>query len=122
MKDVNERPEGAKFHAVCWEDASDRQRWLSALEEQTSDLLAVARDRVREKRRRVLSRHEAARTVRATGRAIGQLLEAAKAGLRPSEPPPPLEPLPSPPSDVAEGEAPSSARRVVQRPPGSEGA
>jgi hypothetical protein len=122
---VEERPLGAKFRAVCWEDAGEVRRWLIALLAQVNDLEAVARDRVREKRKRVLSRHEARRQVRAAGRAIGQLLEAAKAGLRPSEPPEPpepLEPLPGEPSEPDGGEAPSSERRVMQPLPGSEGA
>jgi hypothetical protein len=119
MKDVDERPEGAKFRAVAWEDAGEVRRWLLALEEQADDLHAAAWDRVRDKRRRVLSRHEAGRKVCAAGRAIRQLLEAAKAGLRP---PPLLDPLPSSATEVGEGEAPASERRVMHPSPGSEGA
>jgi hypothetical protein len=122
---VGERPSGAKFRAVCWSDAGDVRSWLDALGAQVGELQAAARDRVREKRQRVLSRHEAARQVRAAERAIGQLFEAAKAGFRPSELTEPFEPLPRSPDEPGEPdgeEAPSSERRVMQPPPGSEGA
>jgi len=119
MRDVNEPPLGAKFRAVCWEDLDDVRRWLRALEEQVSDLHGVAGDRVREKRRRVLSRHEAGRKVRAAWRAIIQLFEAAKAGFRPPEP---FGPPPSPPPSSEESEAPFSERRVLEPPPEGEDA
>jgi hypothetical protein len=116
---VDERPPGAKFRAVCWDDPEEIRRWLSVFEEQTNELHAAARDRVRKKRKRVLSRHEAGRKVRAAWRALTQLLEAAKAGLRQA---PPVEPPPSPPPPPEESEAPLSERRAMQPPPGSEGA
>jgi hypothetical protein len=117
---VEERPRGANFRAVCWEDAGEVRRWLSVLREQVDDLHAAARDQVRKKRRRVLSRYEAGRTIRAAGRAITELLDAAEAGLTP---PPPLEPLPHLSSASSEEEeAPSSGRRATHPAPGSEGA
>ena len=124
MSGVDERPKGAKFRAVCFDDPDDVRRWYSALEEQVNDLHAVAWDRVRAKRRRVLSRHEAMRKMRAAWRALTQLLEAARVGLRPPSPPPPLDPTPSSPEDAAgsEAEAPLSERRVIEPPPGREGA
>jgi hypothetical protein len=90
---VDERPEGANFRAVCWENPEDIQRWLTALEEQVADLGAAARDRMLKKRDRVLSRHEAQRQATAAMESLGQLVAAAKAGLKPSEP---LEPTPEP--------------------------
>jgi hypothetical protein len=119
MKGVDERPPGAKFRAVYWADPAEIQGFLTALEEQADELYAAAHDRVREKRRRVLSRHEAGRKVRAAWRSITQLLEAARAGLKH---PPPIEPPPSPPLPPGESEAPLSERRVMQPPPGGEGA
>jgi hypothetical protein len=121
MRRVDERPEGAKFRAVRWEDPAEVERWLGALQENAAELQAAARDRVRKKRDRVLSRHEARRKVRATGRALASLFEAAKAGLRPSDPFDP-GPLPSEPDGGGADEPPSSARRPVVSPQGGEGA
>jgi hypothetical protein len=121
MKRVDERPEGAKFRAVRWEDPAEVERWLGALQDSVAEVQAAARDRVRKKRGRVLSRAEARRKVRAAGRAIARLFEAAKASLRPSDP---FDPVPSPNALEAgeAGESPSSARRPVAPPKGGEGA
>ena len=118
MADVDERSTGAKFRAVCWQDEADIRRWFSALEGQVDELSAVARDRVRSKRARVLSRHEARRKVRAAVRAIAQLFAAAKAGFGPKDP---FSPLPLIPDELERVEAPSSERRVMQPPSGGEG-
>jgi hypothetical protein len=118
MKKVDERPEGAKFRAVSWSNAGDVRRWLLALHEAVDDLRAAARDRVRKKRGRVLSRHEAGRKVRGSGRTLAWLLAAAEAGLGPQAP---VDPLPEPPDEPEEGEAfPSSSRRPVDPPNGGE--
>ena len=92
-KRVEERPEGANFRAVCWENPEDVQRWLTAVEEHVADLSAAARDRTRKKRGRVLSRQEARRQATAAVESLARLFAAAKAGLPPSEPAPePPEP------------------------------
>jgi hypothetical protein len=120
MQRVDERPEGAKFRAVRWEDPAEVERWLGALQDNVAEVQAAARDRVRKKRERVLSRAEARRQVRAAGRAIARLFEAAQAGLGPSDP---FDPVPSPnePDAGEAGESPSSARRPVAPPKGGEG-
>ena len=92
-KTVDERPEGANFRAVSWENPEEVQRWLTAVKEEVDDLSAAARDRMLKKRDRVLSRHEAQRQATAATESLGRLVAAAKAGLKPSEP---LEPAPEP--------------------------
>jgi hypothetical protein len=121
MKRVDERPEGAKFRAVRWEDPAEVECWLGALQDNVAEVQAAARDRVRKKRERVLSRNEARRQVRAAGRAIARLFDAAKSGLRPSDP---FDSASSPnePEAAEAGESPSSARRPVAPPQGGEGA
>ena len=107
-KSVEERPLGANFRAVCWENLDDVQRWLTAVEEQVNDLDAAGRDRMRKKRRRVLSRQEARRQATAAVQSLGCLFAAAKARLSSSEPPPdPADP-------------PQSERRPVPPMPGGE--
>ena len=110
-KRVEERPEGANFRAVCWENPEDVRRWLTALEEHVDDLSAAARDRMRKKRGRVLSRHEAQRQATAATESLGRLFAAAKAGL------PPSEPVPEPPEQE---EPPQSERRPTPPAPGGE--
>ena len=104
---VEERPEGANFRAVCWENPQDVRCWLAAVEEHVGDLGAAVRDRVRKKESRVLSRHEARRQATAAVQSLDGLFAAAKAGLQPSEPvsepsereePPQSERRPTPPS------------------------
>ena len=87
-KTVEERPEGANFRAVCWENPQDIRCWLTAVKEQVDDLSAAARDRMRKKRGRVLSRSEAQRQATAAMESLDRLFAAAKARLRPSEPEP----------------------------------
>jgi hypothetical protein len=121
MGDVDGRPEGAKFRAVCWGDAGDVRRWLDALRAQVEDLNAAGQDRCRKKEERVLSRFEAQRQGRRAKRKIGWLLDAGEAGLRPHKP---VMPPPEPPSALEQDEveaAPSSGRRPVP-PPGKESA
>ena len=90
-KSVEERPEGANFRAVCWENPQDVLRWLTAVEEHVADLGAAVRDRTRKKRDRVLSRQEARRQATAATQSLDRLFAAAEAGL------PPSEPVPEPP-------------------------
>ena len=87
-KRVEERPEGANFRAVCWENPEDIRCWLTAVKEQVDDLGAAARDRMRKKRDRVLSRSEAQRQATAATQSLDRLFAAAEAGLSPSEPVP----------------------------------
>ncbi len=126
MRSVDERPGRAKFRAVCWDDAEDVRGWLSALRSEVDELLAAARDRLRKKRKRVLSRFEARRKVRAAERAIAQLLEAGEAGLKSPVPPEgPVSPEGSSgrgvaPEEAAQDEGPLSERRTLLPPPGEE--
>ena len=108
---VEERPEGAKFHAVCWENPEDVRCWLTAVKEHVDDLGAAVWDRVRKKGGRVLSRHEARRQATAAMESLGRLFAAAKAGL------PPSEPVPEPPEGE---ESPRSERRPTPPSPGGE--
>ena len=84
-KTVDERPEGAKFRAVSWENPEEVQRWLTAVKEEVDDLSAAARDRMLKKRDRVLSRHEAQRQATEAIQSLDRLFAAAK-------PPEPREP------------------------------
>lgn len=111
-------PEGANFgdssfvpRPVRWEDAAEVRRWFSALEEGVKDLRGAARDRVRRKRHRVLSRHEARRQVLAAERALAALLQAGLAGW-----PAPREPDPEPGEGSPEGDPPFSSRRPTTPP------
>ena len=108
---VEERPEGANFRAVCWKNPEHVRCWLAAVEEHVADLSAAARDRMRKKRGRVLSRQEARRQATAAVQSLGQLFAAAKAGLRPSEP------APEPPEQE---ESSKSERRPTSPSPGGE--
>ena len=85
---VEERPDGANFRAVCWENPEDIRIWLTAVKEQVDDLSAATRDRMRKKRGRVLSRSEAQRQATAATQSLDRLFASAHAGLRPSEPVP----------------------------------
>jgi hypothetical protein len=111
MKKVDERPEGAKFRAISWENAEQVRSWLSSVEEQVGELGAAARDRLRKRRERVLSRHEASRQAQAAMQALDRLLAAAKAG---------LDPLPEPPDGPEEEEPPQSERRPMPSSSGTE--
>ena len=100
MQNVEERPQGAKFRAVCLQNPVEARRWLEAVEEQLADLSAAVGDRVRKKRDRVLSRHEAKRQADEAFHALDQLLGAAKVGLKQADPPAPM-PEPSTPEGKA---------------------
>ena len=108
---VEERPEGANFRAICWENPEDVRCWLTAVKEHVDDLGAAARDRTRKKRGRVLSRQEARRQATAAMESLDGLFAAANAGLQPSEP------VPEPPERK---EAPQSERRPMPPLPGGE--
>jgi hypothetical protein len=82
-------PGGANFDdqtcgrpAVQWEDAAEVRRWFDALKDAVKDLRGAARDRSRRKRKRVLSRFEAGRQVRASSKRALSLLRAGEAGWR----------------------------------------
>jgi hypothetical protein len=114
----HEGPEGANFRDTCapqpvrWEDREEVRRWLRALREVVKDLRAAGRDRVRRKRKRVLSRHEAGRQLGDAWSRTERLLLAGEAGLgrAPHDP----EPLPEGgPGD----EPPFSSSRPTSTPP-----
>ena len=104
---VEERPEGANFRAVCWENPEQVRCWLTAVKEHVADVGAAVRDRTRKKGGRVLSRHEARRQATAAMGSLDRLFAAADAGLSPSEP-------------VAGEESPRSERRPTPPSPGGE--
>ena len=64
-----------------WDDADRARAWVTDLREQILDALAAGEDAARPARRRVLSRAEAGRKLRAAKRSILALLDAAEAGL-----------------------------------------
>lgn len=94
MKVVRDRASGAKFHALSWESPEETRGWLTALRIAVDTLRATTRDRLRAKRKRVLSRAESRKQARIAGRAIERLLAAAEAG----------HPLPDPPEGTLPGE------------------
>ena len=88
MKSKHNRPDGVNFwvggsapRRVRWEDEADVRRWFEALWEAVKDLRGAARDRVRRKERRVLSRFEARRQIATANRELFWLLQAAGVGL-----------------------------------------
>jgi hypothetical protein len=115
----HEGPGGANFgdtrasKAVQWEDRDEARRWLLALLEAVKDLRAAARDRVRRKRRRVLSRCEARRQIAEAWHRIERLVQAAEAGLGG---PGPSEPEPQPEAGPGEDAPPFSGRRPTTPP------
>jgi hypothetical protein len=116
----HKRPKGANFkdttsapRPVRWEDEDDVQAWFSALREGVADLRGAARDRVRRKRQRVLSRHEARRQVLAASRSLAALLEAGQAGFGGSAP---RDPDPLPEGGTGEDEPPFSSKRPIPSP------
>jgi hypothetical protein len=74
-----------KATSLCWSDPVEARRWLYALREQTLDAFATGEDATRAPRRRMFSRHEARRRIRAAEEAITRLLAAAERGLEPSK-------------------------------------
>jgi hypothetical protein len=115
----HEGPGGANFgdtsasQAVRWEDRDEVRRWLLAVLEAVKDLRAAARDRVRRKRRRVLSRYEARRQIRDSWDRIERLVRAAEAGLEGMGP---REPEPQPEGGTGEDAPPFSNRRPTTPP------
>ena len=115
MEFEHEGPEGANFRDTCtvqavrWEDGEEVRRWFGALGEAVRDMRAAGRDRVRGKRKRVLSRHEAGRQLGDAWCRTTRLLRAGEAGLGrlvPREPEPP-------PEGGAEDEPPCSGSRPI---------
>ena len=113
-------PEGANIgdtrgvRGVRWEDREEVRGWLRLLLEAAKELRAAGRDRVRRKRGRVLSRHEAGRQLGDSWRRVKRLVQAGEAGLdglMPREP----EPLPEKGSDG--DEPPFSSSRPTTTPP-----
>lgn len=64
-----------------WDDPERARAWLANLRAQLLDALAAGEDAVRPLHRRVLSRAEAGRKLRAAKRALLALVHAAEAGL-----------------------------------------
>ena len=122
MEFEHEGPGGANFgdtsapKAVNWEDREEARRWLLRLLEVMKDLRGAARDRVRRKRRRVLSRYEARRQIAEAWRRIMMLMRAGEAGLGE---PGPREPEPQP--EGGGDEPPFSSRRPTSTPPDQAG-
>ena len=71
--------------SMRWSDPVEARRWLNALREQTLDAIATGEDATRAPRRRIFSRHEARRRLRAAEEAIARLFAAAERGLGPGE-------------------------------------
>jgi hypothetical protein len=83
----HEGPDGANFgdstsgrQGVRWEDREEARRWFRRLLEAAKDLRGAGRDRVRPKRRRVLSRHEAGRQLKSSWEMVEGLIEAGEVG------------------------------------------
>jgi hypothetical protein len=117
----HEGPDGSNFRdtsasqAIRWEDRDEARRWLLALLEAVKDLRAAARDRVRRKRRRVLSRHEARRQIAEAWGRIERLVQAAEAGLEGIGP---RDPDPQPEGgEGGGGDAPPFSSRRPTNPP-----
>ena len=111
-------PKRAKFSdptcgqaAVRWDDAEEVQRWFEAMEEAVRDLRGAARDRVRRKRGRVLSRHEAKRQVGESSKRSLSLLKAGEAGWRGRLGP--RDPDPAPGEGSREDDPPFSSSRPI---------
>ena len=119
MKFEHEGPDGANFRdtsaskAVRWEDRDEARRWLLALLVVMKDLRGAARDRVRRKRRRVLSRYEARRQIADAWRRLMAMIRAAEAGL---DGPGPREPEPLPEEGTGGDAPPFSSRRPTNPP------
>jgi hypothetical protein len=115
----HEGPGGANFRdtsarkALNWEDQDEARRWLLALLAAVKDLRGAARDRVRRKRRRVLSRYEARRQIAEAWRRVEELVRAGEAGLGG---PGPVEPEPQPEGGAGEDAPPFSSRRPTNPP------
>lgn len=123
MKVVRDRASGAKFHALSWESPEETRGWLTALRAAVDTLRATTRDRLRGKRKRVLSRAEARKQARVSEKAIERLLAAAEAGH--PLPEPPEVTLPGEDNEGEEGEEPTSPREPWSErrplPPGPKG-
>ena len=64
-----------------WDDATGVSDWLKALREQVDNALAAGEDATRRLRRRVLSRAETRRKLRAASASIDELFEMAERAL-----------------------------------------
>jgi hypothetical protein len=92
MSSVPERPTGANAEplstdpaVLSLDDPAAVRTWLAHLREHVLDALAAADDITRPgKSKRVRSRGEARRTIRAVGRTLLALLDFAERGLPPS--------------------------------------
>jgi hypothetical protein len=93
MPSLSERPPGANADhpstdppALAWEDPVARRTWLTHVREHVLDAVAAADDITRPaKTKRIRSRGEARRTVRAAGRTL-LALHFAEQGLPPPPP------------------------------------
>jgi hypothetical protein len=73
--------------SLAWEDPAATRAWLTHVREHVLDAVAAADDITRPaKTKRVRSRGEARRTIRAAGRTLIALLDFAEQGLPPPPP------------------------------------
>ena len=125
MKDDHKGPKGGKFMdpscvppAVPWGDEASVRRWFSALREGVKDLRGAARDRVRRKKERVLSRYEARRQIVDASQQLLWLLEAGEAGF---DGPAPHEPEGALEGGGGDEPPPLSGKRPRSTPPDEAG-
>ena len=92
MPNVPARPNGANLTDASLDlrDPDEVKRWILAIRERTSDAIAAGLDATARVRRRVLSRAEARRKLKAAKHAIDALFRAADRGvlLQPTTPDP----------------------------------
>lgn len=94
MRDVHQGPDrdqgrslpstsalAAPAPELSWNEPAAVRQWLSILRDQVLDGLAIGEDATRRARRRLFSRHEARRRVRAAEREVMALLGMAERGL-----------------------------------------
>ncbi len=83
MNDNDKSPESGRFPTgrLRWDDPERVSAWLKELREQTDDALAAGEDATRRFRRRVLSRAEARRKLRAASASIDELFAMADRAL-----------------------------------------
>ncbi len=83
MPNVPARPSGANLTDACLDldNPAEVKRWILALREQASDAIAAGLDATARVRRRVLSRAEARRKLKAAEHAIDALFKAADRGV-----------------------------------------
>lgn len=83
MNDTSNGPKSGRVlvDSLRWEDPNRVRTWLKTLREQIDNALAAGEDATRQPRRRVLSRAEARRKLRAASTSIDDLFEVAERAL-----------------------------------------